>query len=135
MSLICGVQIRTRILLTTIIVVLVSRKKLVKKLDTFLGQPSAYSHGFIWINENEVILEQGFDVKKLNVWTGELTKVFCGCDSRKYQVFDASDNGNKVIFNKIIYEVKDTIKNILFVYSKVSIYDMENDTLYDVKIE
>lgn len=113
-----------------------STKQIIKTHETFLGDPKSYSHGFVWLNENEAVVEHGYNIKKLNVWTGELTELFCSCDSRKYLVSDASGNGNKVIFNKIVSKVKvEGNPQNLNVYSSISIYDITNDALVDIKIE
>lgn len=110
-------------------------KEILATHETFLGEgyPN-YSHGFSWINENEAILEHGFDVKKLNVWTGELTHLFCGCNSRKYLDPTMNESGTKAISNKIIYQETDD-PFTLQVISTISIYDFENDTLIDLLID
>ena len=111
-------------------------KEIIKTHETFLGSFQIYSHGFAWLNEDYAIVEHGFNIKKLNVQTGELTKLFSSCDSRRYLVSDANGDGSKVIFNKIVSKVqKAGFPQNLLVYFSISIYDLQTDTLIDIEIE
>ena len=111
-------------------------KEIIKSHETFLGSFPTYSHGFAWLNEDYAIVEHGYNIKKLNVWSGELTKLFCGCDSRKYLVSDANEDGTKVLFNKIVYKVKqEGVPQNLLVYASISIYDLQTNTVTDIEID
>lgn len=120
----------------SILIVNPDSHEIIKKHSTFLGEVGNYSYGFAWINENEAILRHGYDIKKLNVLTGETTKLFCGCQDRKYQSFSMNGDGTKAIFNKLIYKQIDENNPLnILVINKITIYDFITDEVTDLEIE
>lgn len=111
-------------------------KEIIKIHNTFLGEPGKYSSGFAWINEDEAILGHGTDVKLLNVWTGNTTKLICGCQDRRYQNFSVNGDGTKAIFNKLIYkQIEEANPLDILVINKVALYNFITDEVIDLEIE
>lgn len=114
-------------------------KEIIKTINTYLGSTvindANRSNEFAWLNENEAILKQNYDVKKVNVWTGEVKKLIYGCQSRCYQFFNINGNGTKAIFNRLTFKQKEANNpQDLLVYHDIMIYDFEKDELTKIEV-
>lgn len=91
----------------------------------------SYGSVFVWINENEAIIENE-GLQKLNVWTGQLEKIACSCSSLLYYFGNTNFSGTKVIFNKIVSKNIDEVN--LLVTSSIVIFDVATNTFEEVEI-
>lgn len=108
-----------------------NEKQILAKHHAKYGGDS-YTSVFVWLNENEAIIEKN-GLQKLNVWTGQLEKIACGCSSLNYYYGNPNSAGTKVIFNKITYKKIEGFN--LLVRSSIVIFDVASNTFEEIEVQ
>ncbi|PHR47769.1 MAG: hypothetical protein COA32_07395 [Fluviicola sp.] len=107
-------------------------KETLKTHDPYFGTNTLVS-SFVWLNENEALISLIDGVYKLQVWTGQLEKLVCGCSSQRYYCGNVNSDGTKVICNKLSYKKMEGLN--LLVTSSIVIFDIDNMSFEEIEIE
>lgn len=108
-------------------------KSIVRRFPYYYDfQDNVILHDFVWLNENEALVGKN-GLYKMNVWSGQKTKVACGCSSMVYRNGDANESGTKVLFNKMEREM--VSENTIKTRTSIVIFDVATNTFEEVEIQ